>query len=301
LVKKGGIAMKVGISMIYKRVDESAPNPGSFALECEKLGLESVWVGDHMLFHAAPKSQFPAGGTIPDHYAHFPEPFIVLAMAAATTSKLRIGTSVLLVPEHPPLPTAKRIATLDRLSGGRLILGVGAGWLREAAEPLGSDFAHRWTQTAEHVAAMRELWSKPAASFHGKYANFDDIVCNPKPLQQPGPPVLIGSTDKNALKWVARWGDGYNPVCFIADKAVSFMNRKLAELKEECSRAGRDFSKLDITVMISLNSERAKTQQLLAQLEELGVNRVVEVSASEPLFSGDYRAKLERLAGIALP
>src|ERR1700751_3705871 len=125
--------MKVGISMIYKRVDESAPNPGVFALECEKIGLESVWVGDHMLFHANPKTPFPAGGAIPDHYAHFPEPFVVLSMAAATTKTLRIGTSVLLVPEHEPLATAKRTATLDRLSGGRVILGLGAGLVREEA------------------------------------------------------------------------------------------------------------------------------------------------------------------------
>jgi probable F420-dependent oxidoreductase len=293
--------MKIGISMIYKRVDEFAPNPGAFALECERLGLESVWVGDHMLFHAEPTTPFPAGGPIPDHYAHFPEPFVVLAMAAATTKNLRIGTSVLLVPEHEPLAAAKRVATLDRLSGGRLILGIGAGWLREAAEPLGSDFPHRWTQAAEHVAAMRELWSKPSASFHGKYVNFDRIVCNPKPPQQPGPPILIGSTDKNALKWVARWGDGYNPVCFVTEKAVSFMRRKLEELKQECGKAGRDFSKLDITLMICLKGDRVHTQELLAQLAELGVSRVVQVSASEPLFEGDYHAKLEQLARIALP
>ncbi|HKV55682.1 MAG TPA: LLM class F420-dependent oxidoreductase, partial [Candidatus Binataceae bacterium] len=260
----------------------------------------SVWVGDHMLFHAEPRTPFPAGGPIPDHYAHFPEPFIVLAMAAATTTRLRIGTSVLLVPEHEPLATAKRIATLDRLSGGRVTLGVGAGWLREAAEPLGSDFPHRWTQAAEHIAAMRELWSKPAASFHGKYVNFDRIVCNPKPIQQPGPPILVGSTDKNALKWVARWGDGYNPVCFVTSKAVSFMTRKIAELKEECARAGRDFGKLDITLMLTLPGERPQAQELLAQLGELGIGRVVEVSASEPLFVGDYRAKIERLAKVAL-
>lgn len=293
--------MKVGISMIYKRVDSSAPDPGTFAYECEQLGLESVWVGDHMLFHANPQTPFPAGGPIPDHYAHFPEPFVVLAMAAATTKKLRIGTSVLLVPEHEPLAAAKTIATLDRLSGGRLLLGVGAGWLREAAEPLGSDFAHRWTQTAEYVAAMRELWSKPAASFHGKYANFDEIVVNPKPVQQPGPPILIGSLDKNALKWVARWADGYNPVCFDRSKVINFMQRKLAELKEECAKVGKDFSKLDITLMISLPNERGQTQDMLGQLEALGVGRIVEVSASEPLFGvGDYRKKLERLVHIAM-
>ena len=293
--------MKVGIMMLYKRVDESAPNPGAFALECENMGFESVWVGDHMLFHGHPTTPFPVGGPIPDHYAHFPEPFVVLAMAAATTKKLRIGTAVLLVPEHEPLVAAKTIATLDRLSGGRLILGVGTGWLREAAVPLGSDFDHRWTQAEEYVNAMRELWSKPAASFHGKYANFDDIVCNPKPVQQPGPPILIGSADKRALRWVARWGDGYNPVCFQNRKAVSFMRRKLDELKQECAKVGRDFSKLEITLMISLPDARSETQEIVDAMAEMGVQRLVEVSAIEPLFGvGDYRAKLDRLVQIAL-
>lgn len=294
--------MKVGISMIYKRVDQSAPNPGTFAQECEQLGLESVWVGDHMLFHANPKTPFPAGGPIPDHYAHFPDPFIVLAMAAATTTKLKIGTSVLLAPEHEPLIAAKTIATLDRLAGGRLLLGVGAGWLREAAVPLGSDFDHRWTQAAEYIAAMRELWSKPAASFHGKYVSFDDIVLNPKPVRQSGPPILIGSLDKRALKWVARWGDGYNPVCFDRTQVLDFMRRKLAELKEECAKVGKDFNSLDITLMISLPEERSQTQDLLGGLEALGVGRIVEVSAAEPLFGvGDYRQKLERLVHLTAP
>ena len=292
--------MKVGIMMLYKRVDESAPNPGAFALECENIGFESVWVGDHMLFHGHPTTPFPVGGPIPDHYAHFPEPFVVLAMAAATTKKLRIGTAVLLVPEHEPLVAAKTIATLDRLSGGRFILGIGTGWLREAAVPLGSDFDHRWTQAAEYVAAMRELWSKPAASFHGKYANFDDIVCNPKPVQQPGPPVLIGSADKNALKRVARWADGYIPVCFENAKAAAYMRRNLAELKTECDKTGRDFGKLDITVMASLPAERSRTQELIAELTELRVNRVVDVNAIEPLFAGDYRKKVEQIAQAAL-
>ena len=126
------------------------------------------------------------------------------------------------------------------------------------------------------------------------------FVCNPKPVQQPGPPILIGSTDKNAFRWVAHWGDGYNPVCFVTEKAVSFMRRKLSELKEECHKVGCDFSTLDVTLMISLNGDRSQSQELLGQLGELGVHRVVEVSASEPLFVGDYRAKIERLARIAL-
>jgi len=182
-----------------------------------------------------------------------------------------------------------------------VLLGVGTGWLREAAIPLGSDFEHRWTQAEEYVQAMRALWSKPAASFHGKYVNFDDIVVNPKPVQRPGPPVLIGSTDKRALRWVARWGDGYNPVCFEADRAVNYMRKQLAGLKEECAKVGRDFGKLDITVMISLPEERTHVQEIIGGMADLGVQRMVEVSAIEPLFGvGDYRAKLDRLARIAM-
>jgi probable F420-dependent oxidoreductase len=294
--------MKIGIMMIYNRVDDSAPNPGSFGFECEQRGIESVWVGDHMLFHGHPITRFPLGdGRIPDHYAHFPEPFIVLAMAAATTKNLRIGTSVLLVPEHPPLATAKRIATLDRITGGRVVLGVGTGWLREAAVPLGSDFDHRWTQAEEYVQAMRALWSKPSASFHGKYVNFDDIVVNPKPVQQPGPPILIGSSDRRALRWVARWGDGYNPAIFHADKAVSYLRKQLSDLKEECAKIGRDYSTLQTTVMMSLPDERARVQETIGGMAELGVQRMVEASATEPLFGvGDWRTKLDRLVKIAL-
>jgi probable F420-dependent oxidoreductase len=294
--------MKIGIAMIYDRVDESAPDPGLFAKECEDLGLESVWVGDHMLFPAEPKSKFPVGdGRIPEHYAHFPEPFVVLAMAAATTKKLRIGTSVLLVPEHNPIATAKRIATLDRLSNGRFLFGIGAGWLREAAEVLGSDFPHRWTQTAEYVAAMRQLWSQDVASFTGKYVNYSKLKCYPKPAQQPGPPVLIGSLDKNALKWVARWGDGYIPVCFSTKAALGFARGKIAELKQECAAIGRDFSKLDITLMVPLTDDNVDTAfvlDLISQLEEAGVHRMVEVSAIAPTFRGNYRLKLDRLAPL---
>lgn len=294
--------MKIGIMMIYNRVDDSAPNPGSFGIECEQRGIESVWVGDHMLFHGHPTTRFPLGdGRIPEHYAHFPEPFIVLAMAAATTRNLHIGTSVLLVPEHPPLATAKRIATLDRITGGRLVLGIGTGWLREAAVPLGSDFDHRWTQAEEYVQAMRALWSKPSASFHGRYVNFDDIVVNPKPVRQGGPPILIGSSDRRALRWVARWGDGYNPAIFQVNKAVSYMRKQLAELKEECAKIGRDYSTLQTTVMISLPEERARVQEIVGGMAELGVDRIVEASATGPLFGvGDWRARLDRLVKLAL-
>jgi probable F420-dependent oxidoreductase len=294
--------MKIGIAMIYDSVDDSAPDPGVFARESEQAGLESVWVGDHMLFPAEPVSRFPIGdGRIPEHYAHFPEPFVVLAMAAATTTRLRIGTSVLLVPEHNPIATAKRIATLDRLSHGRFLFGVGAGWLREAAEVLGSDFPHRWTQTAEYVAAMRQLWSNEVASFEGKYVKFSKLKCYPKPVQQPGPPVLIGSLDKHALKWVARWGDGYIPVCFNVPSAPGFVQKTISALKQECAAVGRNYNQLEISLMIPLsddNVDSAQARELLPRLEDAGVHRLVDVSGVAPTFRGDYRPRLERLGHL---
>ena len=232
--------MKIGIAMIYDRVDDSAPDPGVFARECEQGGLESVWVGDHMLFPAEPVSRFPIGhtGKIPEHYAHFPEPFVVLAMAAATTTKLRIGTSVLLVPEHNPIATAKRIATLDRLSHGRF---QSLAWV-----PDGCARRPKCSARIFLIGGPRPPSTSPRCASYGptmsprsraNTSNFSKLKCYPKPVQQPGPPVLIGSLDKNALKWVARWGDGYIPVCFIVSRLRSeFTREKIAGLKKGMRR-----------------------------------------------------------------
>jgi probable F420-dependent oxidoreductase len=182
--------------------------------------------------------------------------FVCLAMAAANTSRLKLGTGITLVPEHNPLVHTKQVATLDFFSGGRLIYGIGAGWLRES-ELLGVDFPRRWSQTTEYIAAMRELWAKGEASFNGKYVNFPAVRSYPKPIQQPGPPVLLGSKDKNALKRVAEWGDGWCPN--RVDPA--FMQENLAQLRDECRARGRDYSKLDITVMGSIRGERKEVQE----------------------------------------
>ena len=181
--------MKIGLLNVFH---ETTARPAPFAAEMERLGFESLWVPEHPVMPANPKTPFPSGGAIPDVYAHMSDQFVCLGMAAASTTTLKLGTGVTLVPEHNPLVHAKQVATLDYFSGGRLIYGIGAGWLREESELLGVDFPRRWTQTAEHIAAMRELWSKPEASFEGKYVKFPPVRSYPKPIQQPGPPVLIG-------------------------------------------------------------------------------------------------------------
>src|SRR6266851_3483016 len=175
--------MKIGLALPFT---ELTPNPADFARKAEELGFESLWIPEHPILPVNPATPFPTGGPIPEIYAHMCDPFVALSMAAAVTTRLKVATGVCLVPERDPIVTAKAIATLDNYSAGRFIFGIGAGWLKEESEMLGVDFARRWTQTREYVAAMRELWTKPEASFDGRYVKFPPVRCYPKPVQQPG-------------------------------------------------------------------------------------------------------------------
>jgi probable F420-dependent oxidoreductase len=283
--------MKVGILFVFH---ETTVRPGPFAAELERLGFDSLWVPEHPILPVNPKTPFPQGGPIPDVYAHMSDQFVCLAMAAAMTSRLRLVTGITLVPEHNPLVLAKQIATLDHFSGGRFEFGIGAGWLREESELLGVDFPRRWTQTAEYVAAMRELWTKPEASYQGRYVNFPPVRSYPKPVQQPGPPVLLGSKDKNALKRVAKWGDGWFP----NRVDPQYMKESLAVLRRECDEVGRDFNLLDITVMGAIAGERTQVQDELKRYEETGVRRFV--LALGGATETDYKERLARIASIYL-
>jgi probable F420-dependent oxidoreductase len=207
--------MKVGFLGV---VNEYSVDPASLARKAEELGFESAWVPDHAIIpvHTStplPESQ-PGQGQIPEIYSHMCDPFVAMSMMAAVTTKLKLGTGVCLVPERHPLVTANEIATLDAFSEGRVLFGIGAGWLKEESEILGGDFPHRWSQTREYIQAMRELWTKDQVSFEGKYVNFPPVKLYPKPASKDGPPVLIGSKDRNALRWVARWGDGWCPIFY---------------------------------------------------------------------------------------
>lgn len=281
--------MKIGLLMVFH---EATARPGEFARAAEELGFESLWVPEHPIMPVNPKTPFPQGGPIPDVYSHMSDQFVCLAMAAATTKSLKLATGITLVPEHNPIVAAKRIATLDHFSGGRVIYGIGAGWLREESEILGVDFARRWTQTAEYIAAMRELWSKPEASFDGKYVKFPAVRSYPKPARPNGPPVLLGSRDRNALRRVAQWGDGWFPNRVTPDE----MKRDLATLREECRAAGRDFATLDITTMGGIAGDRAAVQAELARFAATGVGRFVVALGT--LGPNDYRARIEKYASL---
>ena len=165
-------------------------------------------------------------------------------MAAAVTSKIKLATGITLVPERNPLILAKEIAVLDLHSQGRFIFGVGAGWNREETTMMGGDFDHRWTQTREAVEALKELWTKDEAEYHGQYYDFPPVYCNPKPVQNPHPPVLLGGNAKNVLQRVARWGDGWLPNRATPNQILE--SKKILETLE--AERGREPGSLSISV-----------------------------------------------------
>src|SRR5881628_3127419 len=220
-------------------------NPAFIAPKAEALGFESIWYHEHPILPVDSASPFPAtGGEIPRTYSHFSEPYISLAMAAAVTSKIKLATGITLVTERNPLILAKAIAVLDLHSHGRFIFGVGAGWNREETTIMGGDFDHRWTQAREAILAMKELWTKPEAEFHGKYFDFPPVKSYPKPAQKPHPPVILGGHAKNVLQRVVAWGDGWLPNRITPDK----LRESRATLDRMAKDAGRDPATITISV-----------------------------------------------------
>ena len=220
-------------------------NPAFIAKKAEDLGFESIWYHEHPILPVHSESPFPStGGEIPWTYRHFSDPYIELSMACAVTSKIKLATGITLVPERNPLLLAKEIAVLDQHSNGRFIFGVGTGWNREETTIMGGDFDHRWSQAREHVLALKELWTKDEAEFHGRYYDFPPVYSYPKPAQKPHPPVLLGGNAPNVLQRVARYADGWLPT--VATPADVERSRKI--LDTLAVERGRDPASLGISV-----------------------------------------------------
>ena len=263
--------MKIGISM---SATASMGDFGVIATKIEDLGFDSVWLPEHPVMPVNHKSVYGGtpDGSIPKQMYLGVNPLIALSRASAVTTNLGIGTAVNLITEHNPLDLAKLIATLDFYSGGRFLFGIGTGWFREEAEIMGADFDHRWTQAREYVLAMKEIWTKEEAEFHGRYVDFPPVICNPKPVQDPHPPVLLGGNAKNVLKRVVKWGDGWLPIRLSPEDIVK-AKKNILEL---CDVEGRDPSTIQIT-MHSLPPDK----ELLSRFEEIGVDRVLVGVASD--------------------
>jgi len=281
--------MNVGVSI---PLPAYLVDPGLMAKKAEELGFDSFWCAEHPFMPVKTASRFPgsADGVIPETYAHFVDPFVALARASGTTSRIKLGTGIVLVPERHPLLLAKEVATLDLFSGGRFLFGVGAGWLREETEIMGGDFEHRWTQTREAVLAMKELWTKPEASFEGQYYKFPAVKSNPKPAQKPHPPVLLGGAAKNVLQRVVAWGDGWLPNRITPDE----LRQARATLDGLAKDAGRDGSKLTITV-----HGQPADRDLIKRLLDAGASRVL-VRPNAVKTDAEMAAQLTHIAETVL-
>jgi len=289
--------MDLGILMF---VTERALPVTDLARACEERGLESLWVPEHPVVPVEHETRYPLSGDgkLPRPYTELPDCFATLAAAAAVTKRLRVGTGICLVPERDPLLTAHQVATLDWLSGGRFLFGIGAGWLKEEMHLFTPHFAYRFAFMREAVAAMRKLWAEDRPSFEGKWVRFPPVVCRPRPVQRPAPPVILGGMGPNALKRVAAWGDGWMPIAMPPDR-VAGARRTLDGLARE---RGRDPRGISLTVMIGAPPgieapalDMLPPRELLQQYAEQGANRVV-VSLPTLAAEDAYR-HLDRLVG----
>ncbi len=261
------------------------------AQKAESLGFESFWLPEHTIVPVHTTSRYggTADGSIPLSMSDSGDPLIGLARASAVTQHIKLGTAISLVPEHNPILQAKQIATLDRLSNGRFIFGIGAGWLLEETEIMGGDFEHRWGQTREAILAMKELWTQDEAEFHGKYYTFPPVRGNPKPIQKPHPPVFLGGNAPNVFKRIAAWGDGWMPVR-VTPEQVKMGRATLDELAEAAGRDPKTIRLMVCNVPADRDSIRA--------LEIAGADRV---TVSLPRDSGEgMLEKLEQLADSVL-
>jgi probable F420-dependent oxidoreductase len=306
--------VKLGITTNYTW---QGPPITEIARTIEALGFESLWMGEHPIIPVAAAEAVRYGVPLPANYRHMPALFVSLAAAAAVTSRIRLGTNICIVPQRDPLLLAKEVATLDRISSGRVIFAYGTGWIEEEAEVFGYPFDKRLGRTLDFVRALKVLWTEDEAGYSGEYISFPPVHCNPKPLQKPHVPVLVGSgndkTDNTAiLRRVARTADGWLP-SFLSPAQ---MKQQLGLLRQFCEEEGWDFAALDISLIVpaisfgvgTLPSWGAEAYadlkpvnplELLAEYEEAGVGRIL-VGLNDLEDDSAFAALEEAAKGLGL-
>lgn len=256
--------MKFGISTF---ATDYSMHPSELAREIEARGFESVWLPEHTHIPVKVTSPFPGGGEIPKQYWHTHDLFVALSFAAAATTHLKIASGICLLVEHDPIITAKKIASLDSLSGGRFLFGIGGGWNAEEMADHGTEFKKRWRILRERVLAMKEIWAHEEAEFHGDFVNFDKILSYPKPVQKPHPPILMGGFGPRTFDRVVEFSDGWLPIGL----PPADMGGHIRELLAKAEAAGRSPSEISVTYI----TRPHVTQKDIETLTEAGVERIV--------------------------
>ena len=242
--------------------------PDDLAVALEERGYDSIWLGEHTHIPVDQSTPYIIDGDeTPMPYAHIMDPFVSLMAAAGATKKLKLAPGICLLIQRDPIITAKEVATLDVLSGGRVIFGIGAGWNVDEIENHGTPFKQRWKILRERVEAMKCIWTDEQAAFAGKYVNFGPILSFPKPVQKPHPPVVIGTITSGGLQHVVDYCDGWCPL----DAKIDDFPTMIADLNRRCDKAGRDPKSIQIMIFAWGDPE----ESLLASYHEMGVDTVV--------------------------
>ena len=236
------------------------------AREAERRGLESLWLPEHTHIPASRRTPFAAGEPLPKEYWHTLDPFVALTAAAAATTRLKLGTGICLVVERDPIVTAKSVASVDLVSNGRVLFGIGAGWNVEEMANHGTAYKTRYRLLRERVLAMKEIWTKESPEFHGTFVNFDPIWSYPKPVQRPHPPVVLGGEGSKAQELVVEVCDGWFPRGRNPDALL----KGLRDLEARAARAGRDMK----TIAVSAFAAPAE-REALDKLGAAGLTRAV--------------------------
>ena len=263
--------MHIGAAMFFT---DYSMTPAELATALEERGFESVWAPEHSHIPLTRKSEWPGGGELPKKYYDAMDPFVTLTAAAAVTKKLKVGTGVCLVNQRDPIQTAKAVASIDQLSGGRFLFGVGNGWNQDEMENHGTNFESRHKLVRERIEAMKVIWTKSKAEYHGEMVNFDSMMAWPKPVQKPHPPVLVGGAFPYGARRAVRYGDGWMPL--RRRKGYSEVRDLIPKFQAMAKEANRDLASLPVSIWESKEDEGE-----LKRDQDAGVVRVIVSLDSE--------------------
>jgi probable F420-dependent oxidoreductase len=234
----------------------------------EARGFESVWAPEHSHIPTSRQSPWPGGGELPKVYYEAMDPFVSLTAAAVATKTLRVATGVCLVQQRDPIQTAKLVASIDQVSGGRFLFGVGGGWNAEEMADHGTEFKTRFKLMRERIEAMKEIWANPKAEYHGEMVNFPEMAAWPKPVQKPHPPILVGGAFPHAARRAVRYGDGWAPITGRGPEGD--VEQILPHFRQMLSEAGRDPQSVPVTLFGA-----SEDVDRLARYRDLGIERMV--------------------------
>jgi probable F420-dependent oxidoreductase len=281
--------MKFGLTIFPT---EYTAQPGDFAKRAEERGFESVWFPEHTHIPVDRKSPWAGGPELPREYYNSYDPFVALAAAATTTRDLKLATGICLIIQRDPITTAKEVATLDRISNGRVIFGIGGGWNLEEVENHGTPRKLRFPILRERVQAMKTIWTEEKPEFHGKYVDFEPMFSNPKPVQKPHPPVVMGGDGPTTFDRVLAFCDGWMPISRHGVLPAG-LEDKVRDLRKRVEAAGRDPASISVSLFTC-----PPKPEVVDEVERMGVDRVVfgipAAAPAEVWKTLDERAKLIR-------